>query len=48
MDQEQASIVRIKDSFRKVIIVKDGISHNNEEGIYIMNLFDFLLKTNEI
>ena len=48
MDQEQASIVRIKDSFRKIIIVKDGISHNNEEGIYIMNLFDFLLKTNEI
>ena len=48
MDQEQASIVRIKDSFRKIIIVKDGISHNNEDGIYIMNLFDFLLKTNEI
>lgn len=48
MDQEQSSIVRIKDSFRKIIIVKDGISHNNEEGIYIMNLFDFLLKTNEI
>ena len=48
MDQEQASFIRIKDSFRKIIIVKDGISHNNEDGIYIMNLFDFLLKTNEI
>ena len=47
MEQEQASLIRIKDSFRKIIIVKDGVSHNNEEGIYIMNLFDFLLNKNE-
>jgi hypothetical protein len=48
MEQEQASIIKIKDSFRKIIIVKDGISHYNEEGVFIMNLFDFLLKNNEI
>ncbi len=47
MEQEQASLIRIKDSFRKIIIVKDGVSHFNEEGIYIMNLFDFLLNKNE-
>ena len=48
MEQEQASMTRIKDSFRKIIIVKDGISHYNEEGVYIMNLFEFLLKDNEM
>ncbi len=47
MEQEQASLIKIKDSFRKIIIVKDGVSHNNEEGIYIMNLFDFLLNKND-
>lgn len=47
MEQEQTSLIRIKDSFRKIIIVKDGVSHFNEEGIYIMNLFDFLLNKNE-
>ena len=46
MEQEQSSLIRIKDSFRKIIIVKEGISHNNEDGIYIMNLFDFLLNQN--
>lgn len=48
MEQEQASIIKIKDSFRKIIIVKDGISHYNEDGVFIMNLFDFLLKDNEM
>ena len=46
MEQEQSSLKKIKDSFRKIIIVKEGVSHNNEDGIYIMNLFDFLLNQN--
>lgn len=45
MLQEQNSLVRIPDSFTKIIIVKDAINtHYNEDGILIINLFDFLLK----
>ena len=44
MLQEQNSLTRINDSFKKIIIVKDAIkSHYNEDGILILNLFDFLL-----
>lgn len=42
--QEEASLVRIDDSFKKVIVTKDGLApHYNEEGILLMNVFDFLL-----
>ena len=42
--QEEASLVRIDDSFKKVIITKDGLApHYNEEGILMMNVLDFLL-----
>ncbi len=41
--QEQNSLVKIKDAFTKVIIAKDSPTHYNEEGILILNLFDFLL-----
>lgn len=41
--REQRSLLKVNDSFRKVIIVKDGISHYNDEGVLIMNLFDFLM-----
>ena len=45
MLQEQNSLTRINDSFKKIIIVKDSIkTHYNEDGILILNLFDFLLK----
>ena len=45
MLQEQNSLTRINDSFKKIIIVKDVIkSHYNEDGVLILNLFDFLLK----
>lgn len=46
--QEERSLVKINDSFKKVIIVKDGITHYNAEGIFILNLFDFLLDNNSI
>lgn len=43
-DQEQASLLRIGDTFKKIIIVKDGIKpHYNDNGFLIMNLYDFLL-----
>ena len=44
MLQEQNSLTRIADSFKKIIIVKDTIkTHYNEDGVLILNLFDFLL-----
>lgn len=49
MLQEQNSLTRINDSFKKIIIVKDAIkSHYNEEGILILSLFDFLLEENSL
>ena len=49
MLQEQNSLVRIGDSFKKIIIVKDAIkTHYNEDGVLILNLFDFLLEENSL
>lgn len=47
MLQEQNSLTRINDSFKKIIIVKDAIkTHYNDDGVLILNLFDFLLEEN--
>ncbi len=47
--QEQNSLVRINDSFKKIIIVKDlSRSHYNEDGVYMLNLYDFLLNPNSL
>lgn len=44
MEQEQRSLVKIDDSFKKIIITKDTPKpYYNDEGILIMNIFDFLL-----
>ncbi len=43
-EQEERPLIKIRDSFRKIIIVKNGITHYDENGIYILNLFDFLLE----
>ncbi len=49
IEQEQKSLLRISDSFKKIIIVKDlPRSHYNEDGIYLMNLFDFLLNPDSL
>lgn len=49
LDQEQNSLIRINDSFKKIIIVKDlSRSHYNEDGIYMLRLFDFLLNPNSL
>ncbi len=44
LEQEQASLTRIADSFRKVIVVHDPIvPHYNEQGVYMIGIRDFLL-----
>lgn len=49
MLQEQNSLTRINDSFKKIIIVKDAIkTHYNENGVLILNMFDFLLEENSL
>ena len=46
-EQELASLKRINDSFKKVIIMRDDIvPYHDENGILIMGLMDFLLGTN--
>lgn len=47
-EQEQQSLSKIKDSFKKIIIVKDGPTHYNESGILILNLFEFLMDQDSI
>lgn len=45
--QEQRSLLKVNDSFCKMIIVKDGISHYNDDDVLILRLFDFLLGRTE-
>lgn len=47
--QEERPFLLIRDSYRKIIIVEDDvIAHNNENGVYIVSIKDFLMKTNLI
>ncbi|HBT79119.1 MAG TPA: ATPase [Selenomonas sp.] len=49
LQQEEASLLHINDSFQKVIIAKDAIiSHYNDDGILILPLFEFLLHENAL
>lgn len=49
MEQEQKSLVKIGDSFKKIIVVKEDIKlWRNEEGIVIMSLEEFLLNPNSL
>ena len=42
--QEQASLANIDDSFKKVIVTKEGRKpFYNDRGILVMNVFDFML-----
>lgn len=42
--QEQASLLKINDSFKKIVVVKDSVKpYYNDKGILTMNLYDFLL-----
>lgn len=43
--QEQRSLLLIKDSFAKIILTTDNIpAYTTDNGIVIMNIFDYLLK----
>ena len=45
MDQEQASLLRVPDGFKKVIVTGNRYSSNyNDEGILMEGIYDFLLK----
>ncbi len=47
--QESASFSNIRDSFKKIIVVKEYIHPwHTEDGVLILNLFDFLLNPNSI
>ena len=48
--QEIASLLSIKDSFKKVVIVRDGISWSayDQNGIYYLTLEDFLPNPNSL
>lgn len=49
MNQETASLDRINDSFKKIIIVGDIIKPwTNEKGYLIMSIYDFLLKLDSL
>ncbi len=47
--QERASLLRVTDSFKKLIIVRDDIRMScDENGIATISLFDFLLHDNSL
>ena len=49
IDQEQASLLKIPDSFRKIIITASNAPvWRNEQGIAFLGLFDFLLNENSL
>lgn len=49
MNQEQKSLLKIEDNFKKIIIVKEDINlWRNEEGIVIISLQEFLSNPNSL
>ena len=48
-EQEMASLLKINDSFQKIIIVRDDIkAWRDENGILTMGLFEFLSDVNSL
>ena len=48
-EQERASLVRVKDSFKKIILVKDVVNvSRDEEGIVTMSVYDFLMNEDSL
>ena len=47
--QEKMSLLQVKDSFKKIIVVKDIVNVTRDEnGITTMSVYDFLLKDNSL
>lgn len=48
-EQEERSLLKINDSFKKIIVVRDDIkAYRDENGVLTMGLFDFLLEPNSL
>ena len=49
MEQESNSLLRIDDSFKKIIVVKDLPAPTyTEDGILVISVYDFLLNSNSL
>lgn len=49
MKQEQASLDKIDDSFKKIIVTQDHVkAWRNEKGYLVINVLDFLLNSNSL
>lgn len=49
INQEERPLLKVNDSFKKIIIVKDYIKRTrNENGIITMSIFDFLLDSDSL
>ena len=49
MEQESNSLLRIDDSFKKIIVVKDlPVPTYTEDGILVISVYDFLLNSNSL
>ena len=49
IQQEQRSLLKANDGFKKIIITKEGPApYYNEDGIVMMNVYDFLLNPNSL
>lgn len=49
LKQEKASLVRVNDSFKKIILVKDVMNvRRDEDGITTMSVYDFLLNKDSL
>ncbi len=47
--QEQASLLKVQDSFKKILIIGEDIHiHRDETGITTMSIYDFLLNDNSL
>ncbi len=47
--QEEKPLLNTQDEFKKIIIVKDGLSNwHTEEGVLVLNIKDFLLNSNSL
>ena len=48
-EQEQRSLLKVDDGFKKVIVTGDGLGpHYNERGVLLMNVYDFLLNEDSL
>jgi hypothetical protein len=47
--QETASLIKVKDSFKKIIITgEECLVHRDENGITTMSIYDFLLNPHSL